>query len=560
MKNSLQKKNIKLVVIGLDGATWDVINPLVNKGWLPNLRSLMGNGCHGYLRSTMPPFSPPAWSSFMTGMNPGKHGIFGFVNFNPESYSQIESKMVTSSTIAGYTIFDILSILGYRIASISVPITYPAWPVNGYMVSGEPIPDTYELAVFPDSFARRLQSRYAFPSSFWSKSNEEIIQGLLAMDDSRTDLAIQLMSEDDLDALFIVLGATDRVQHNFWRFHDPGFGARLGLPHEPKYESVIIDTYRRADENIGRIFSHLGEDTLVFIMSDHGGGPAATNLFHINAWLQENGYLQVEHGKDNLARDMHKTVLYLRRLMDTPVGSKLRQVLPEKMVSQGRALVRNIAQINWHETRAYRFPIYPPLEGIVINVAGRQPQGIVNPGDDYERIRREICDQLRHVTDPVNGGPLIIDIFLREEIYSGPHIERSPDIILVLKENFTGGTGLSSTLTSPVDPLTLKKVNGEHRMNGILLARGPMIKENWTIEGACLQDIAPTLLYSLGLPVSDKMDGQVLEALFTQDFLLENPEVKSLEFKRVEPVLPEFSLTKEDELQIEEQLKKLGYL
>ena len=560
MENTYNRTKIKFIVIGLDGATWDVILPMLDRGMLPNLKSLMENGNHGYLRSTMPPFSPPAWSSFMTGMNPGKHGIFGFVNYDPHSYSQIESKMVTSSSLAGLTIFDILGSLGFRIASISVPITYPAWPISGYMVSGEPIPDTDEHLVYPESFSKRLSYRYAFHSSFWAKPNDEIIQGLLRMDNSRADLAIELLLEDDLDALFVVLGATDRVQHNFWRFHDTHFGSQLGLPHEPKYESVIVDTYQRADENIGRILSHIGKDTLVVIMSDHGGGPAATNFFNTNAWLQEYGYLQVARGKDSLVKDMHKTVLFLRRLIDTPLGSKLRHILPDKMVNQGRALVRNIAQVNWNETRAYRFPMYPPLEGIVVNVTGRQPQGIVHPGAEYERIRQEICEQIRDVTDPVTGDRLIINTYLREDIYNGPHIERSPDIILVLKENYSGGTGLGSTFITAVDPLALQKVNGEHRMNGILVACGPMIKAREIIEGASLEDIAPTLLYSLGLPVSDKMDGKVLKDLFSKEFLARNPEVKSMKLDDMGSGFPEFSLTKEEELQIEEQLKKLGYL
>ena len=177
MKNSLQRKNIKLVVIGLDGATWEVSNHYSMRT-LPNLGRLMEDGCHGYLRSTMPPFSPPAWSSFMTGMNPGKHGIFGFVNFNPQSYSQIESRMVTSSALAGFTIFDILESAevfdGFDFSSDYIS----SLADHGYMVSGEPIPDMNDHAVYPESFARRLQSSYAFPSSFWSKSNDEIIQGL----------------------------------------------------------------------------------------------------------------------------------------------------------------------------------------------------------------------------------------------------------------------------------------------------------------------------------------------------------------------------------------------
>jgi len=558
--NTSSNHKLKLLVIGLDGATWDVIKPMAARGDLPNLARLMENGSHGDLQSTIPPFSPPAWATFMTGLNPGKHGIFGFVNFNPQSYSQIESRLVTSSPLIGHTIFDILSQSNFRLAVISVPITYPAWPINGYMVSGEPCPDNQEHMVYPESFANSLTRHYAFPSTFWSQPNDKIIEGIHEMDDSRTELATQLILEGNLDALFVVLGATDRVQHNFWRFFDEKFGSQLGLPHEKKYGSVIPETYQRADEAIGRILSHVDDNTLVFVISDHGGGAAATKFFHTNAWLEEQGYLHIIQGREGLVKRSRGTALALRRFLDTPLGSRLRSLLPSQLIQQGRMLVRNIAQIDWSQTRAYRFPLFPPAEGIVINLAGRQPQGIVQSGNEYERLRDEIIEQVLQLKDPITGEHLLQQAYTREQLYNGPFIERAPDIVLILKENFTGGTELQMPLVSKVDPATLNKVNGEHRMQGILLARGRVIKKNHTLIGAKLVDMAPTFLYSLGLPVSQDMDGTILKDLFISEFIEKNSVKMTDALERVEHKEADFNLSPEEEEQIEDFLKRLGYL
>lgn len=560
MINTTQKHILKLLVIGLDGATWEVINPLLEQGKLPNLARLMKDGSHGHLKSTIPPFSPPAWASFMTGMNPGKHGIFGFVNFNPQSYSQIDSRLVTSSPLVGRTIFDILSQFDYRLAVISVPITYPAWPINGFMVSGEPCPDNPKSFVYPETFADSLNRRYAFLSTFWSEPNDVIIKGLRDMDQSRVDLAIKLILEENLDALFLVLGATDRVQHNFWRFYDKTFGSLLGLPHVTNFEDVIPETYMRADQNIGRILKHIDEDTMVVVISDHGAGPAALNLFHTNAWLQTQRYLQIIHRQDRIVDISRSVVMMIRGSMNTPLGNKVRRLIPARFVRQGRAVVRNIAQIDWSQTLAYRFPMYPPNEGIVINLAGRQPQGVVQPGVEYESLRKEIIKKVLKLKDTNTGEQIVLRAHLREQLYNGSFIERAPDIILVLQEDYTGGTGLHEPLVSTINFATLNKVNGEHRMQGILLVLGPMIKNNHTIEGASLVDIAPTILYSLGLPAENEMDGTVLKELFKQAFLKANSETRMNIINTGRHKESEMNLTPEEEEQIQKQLERLGYL
>jgi predicted AlkP superfamily phosphohydrolase/phosphomutase len=555
MPNELQ-----LLIIGLDGATFDVIRPMIASGELPNLTALMNNGSSGFLESTVPPFSPPAWTSFMTGFNPGRHGIFGFVNFDPLSYAHLDSRPVTARSLAGHTFFDILGNAGYRLAVITVPITFPAWAINGYMVAGEPCPDTETGLAYPTSLAAELPDRYAFLSTFWSKPNDEIIAGLVEMDDRRTALALQLMEEKELDVMVLVLGATDRAQHNFWRYYDPSFGAKLNLPREADYDDVIPDIYRRADKSIGRLVARMGKDTAVFIISDHGGGPAAMHYLHTNAWLQQQGLLSVSQSRDSMVSGLRRVVIAARRSLGTEVEHRLRGLLPNRAIEQGRALVRNVAQIDWSLTRAYRFPMYPPAEGIVINVAGRQPQGIVQSGGEYEQLREQILKQARQLINPATGQPVVVRAYKREELYDGPHTARAPDLVLILAEDYRGSANVHPPVITAVAPSMYSKVNGEHRMHGILMAGGPMIgQDNW-VENARLVDMAPTILYTLGLPVPEEMDGIVLVDLFSPQYLDTHPIQYSQQGAVGTIGSADTGLALEEEEQIRRQLDRLGYL
>jgi predicted AlkP superfamily phosphohydrolase/phosphomutase len=280
-----------------------------------------------------------------------------------------------------------------------------------------------------------------------------------------------LIAEKQLDVMVLVLGATDRAQHNFWRYYDPSFAAKLSLPREADYDDVIPEVYRRVDAAVGQLLASVGEETPVFVISDHGGGPAATQYLHTNAWLRQQDLLRVKRGQDRVAAGLRGVVTTVRRNVGAYWEHRLRRYLPNRVVEQGRAVVRNVAHIDWSATRACRFPMYLPAEGIMINVAGRQPQGIVQTGNEYERLREQVIAQARQLTDPATGQPIVVQAYKREELYDGPHIDRVPDIVLMLADDYTGGTKLNPPITTSVNPSSLSKVNGEHRMHGILRTR-----------------------------------------------------------------------------------------
>ena len=215
---------LKLLVLGLDGATFDVIEPLLERGGMPNLRRLMDGGASGRLRSTLPPVTAPAWSTFMTGRDPGGHGVFQWRTYDPTTYANVNEKVVTSASVAGQTFWDVLGNNGQKVAVICVPITYPTWPVNGYLLSGYPCPDTKRNYTYPPSWSDTLPQSYNFSADYFlNASEEEVLSNGLGMLKSRTDMVVKLAKEEPLDALVVVLGETDRAQHDFWGYRDPRF-------------------------------------------------------------------------------------------------------------------------------------------------------------------------------------------------------------------------------------------------------------------------------------------------------------------------------------------------
>src|SRR5690349_19714227 len=177
----------------------------------------------------------------------------------------------------------------------------------------------------------------------------------------------------------------------------------------------------------------------------------------------------------------------------------------------------NLDAISWKETKAYRFPMYPPVEGIMINVVGRQPEGCVQPGEEYEALRTRILEEARSLRDPKTGELVVLEAYRREELYHGERIETAPDIILVTQDCYKGGTSVDE-LVSDVPLDVLSKLSGVHRMDGIIAAQGPHLRWNQKLEGAGIIDVAPTILYALNMPIPSDMDGKPLTSMFEQSY------------------------------------------
>ena len=169
------KSGQKLLIIGLDGATFDLALPMIEKGEMPNLGQLLAQGTAANLLSTVPPVTGPAWSSFMTGKDPGGHGVYHFRAIDPTQYDQANETLVTSRSFQGPTFWDILGEVGHRVAVVTVPVTYPPWPINGVMISGYPCPDTRNNHTYPPEFADQLPDPLNFDATFYSTATPEAV-------------------------------------------------------------------------------------------------------------------------------------------------------------------------------------------------------------------------------------------------------------------------------------------------------------------------------------------------------------------------------------------------
>ena len=551
-----ENDKLKLLVLGLDGADFEMVKDLAGQGKLPNMKRIMEEGCWGKLRSTIPPVTAPAWTSFMTGKNPGAHGIFHWRTYDPTLYTCMNEELVSTKLFAGTTFWDHLGREGYTSGIITVPVTYPVWPLRGIMVAGYPCPDGELNYTYPESFAGKLKRSYNFQADYYFRTAEkDIVSNGLEMLRERTSLAKEMIVTECLDVCVLVLGEIDRAQHDFWKYRDPRFPAYHTAEGE-RFRHVIEEHYRVADEQLGRLLAVVTEEITVIVMSDHGGGPHPMRYFNTNAWLSHIGMLKIKEEKAGLNILLQGLISWARNHF--PYEEKLRRLLPDRFVHKVRGINLGISSVDWSSTKAYRFPMYHPAEGIEINMKGRQPEGIVEPGREFEEAREAIIDQLKEARDPASGARIVEAVYRHEEIYRGRHMEITPDIVFLTTPGYKAEKDLSGSFVRDVPLDVLECYNGLHTMDGIFLARGEGIRREGRIEGAEIADIAPTILYAVKAKIARDMDGRILREIFTDTFLEENQAV----FFEPDPVSPLQidDISNEDKEIMKDKLKGLGYL
>ncbi len=571
---------MRVYVLGLDGATFDLIGPWVSKGELPNMKRLMDEGAYGSLMSALPAHSAPSWSSFITGKNPGKHGIFDFSEHVDGSY---EVKFVNASRRQGMSIWAIASRYDKKVAVVNVPMTFPPEKVNGIMISGMDAPGIDSNFTYPTTLSgelKRIIGDYSLEAGLWSYINKGEIN--LAIEkqhetiDKRFEVTKYLMNNYPWDLFVSVFTATDRVQHAFWKYMDPRHPS-YKLEEAKKYGDAILNVYRKMDHIVGYLLDHLSEDTVLFIMSDHGAGLCSNKTLYLNNWLCKEGLLEYkdfrpQQGSGNSQR--LKRLLYTKLLGGLPrdfwkalpreTRDQVRKRFPvvfNKMASQFF-----FSRINMDETKAYA---EESKNFIWVNLKGREARGTVRPGREYEEVRERIIHGLLGEKDPGSGEPVVDNVLRREDIYHGDNFEKAPDLVVTFKD--LGYVPRPSYTVAPdvvlktIPRLELEqsesntRANARHLPNGILLMRGKGIRPGRKIDGAQIMDLAPTILYTMGLPVPTDMDGKVLESAYQESVLLEKPiSVDSVELP--EPAVQDMVYSPEEEEAIRQRLGDLGYL
>jgi predicted AlkP superfamily phosphohydrolase/phosphomutase len=379
-----------------------------------------------------------------------------------------------------------------------------------------------------------------------------------------TDVSIEQMKKEDYGLFIMVVGATDRAHHDWWMYIDPEHPA-----YDPKeaerYGDLILEVYKSADACVGKFLDAIDEDTNVIVMSDHGGGAHPKYYFNTNYVLRTLNMLK-SSDKAGKAQSRLKAAFkqfYRTKIRRFPYLEKVYRSLPQSLKKVATNLdsqtMMNLDAIDWKRTKAYRFPMYPPVEGVMINVVGRQAEGCVQPGEEYETLRTRILEEVRNLRDPKTGEPIVLEAYRREEIYNGERLETAPDLILVTQDDYKGGTSIDE-LVSDVPLDVLLKLSGVHRMDGILLAQGPHIRKNAPLEKAGIIDVAPTILYMLDMPIPSDMDGKPLTALFEEVYAQQTEASYTDERKHEDVASDEYGYSEEEEESVRLKLEALGYL
>jgi predicted AlkP superfamily phosphohydrolase/phosphomutase len=571
---------MKVFVLGLDGATFDLITPWVAKGDLPNIKRLMDEGSYGDLMSAIPAHSAPSWSSFITGKNPGKHGIFDFSEHVEGSY---EVRFVNASRRQGMSIWMIASQYDKKVAVVNVPMTFPPEKVNGIMISGMDSPGIDSNFTYPIRLSDELKSvigDYSLEAGLWSYISKGEID--LAIEkqhetiEKRFEVTKHLMNNYPWDLFVSVFTATDRVQHAFWKYMDPRHP--LYRPEQAqKFGDAILNVYRKMDHIVGYLLENLGEDTVLLIMSDHGAGLCSNKTLYLNNWLCKEGLLAF---KDFRGGDGSGVCQRLKRLLYTRLLSGLPRDFWKALPRETRDQVRKrfpslfnkmasqffFSRINMDQTKAYA---EESKNFIWVNLKGREPRGTVNPGQEYEEVRDRIIHGLLYEKDPESGESVVDKVLKREDIYHGDNFEKAPDLVVTFKDlghvprpSYTVAPDVVLR-TIPREELeqseSSTRANARHLPNGILLMRGKDIRPGHKIDGARIIDLAPTILYTMGLPVPTDMDGKVLESAYHEGLLLEKPISRDT-IELPEPAVQDMVYSPEEEEAIRQRLGDLGYL
>jgi predicted AlkP superfamily phosphohydrolase/phosphomutase len=551
--------NHKALIIGLDGATWTLLRPWIDQGHLPNLARLVNEGASGPLTTTIPPVSASAWVSFATGCNPGKHGAFDFVFPQPGGYDI----GVINVKVRGVPPFwKSIEEAGGQVGLMSVPITYPPQPINGFTVNGFLVPNEQSAYTYPPELKEELKhngQRWPLHEFEGNRSRHpgRFLQDMLDFDVTRTDTIVWLMQHKPWDTLACVLKTPDTVQHELWHIIDPTH-PRYAAELNRQFAPAVLDYFKKIDECVGRIIAAAPPETFAAIMSDHGGGPFH-KFFHVNNWLAQQGLLKFKRAP----LSMIKRALF--KLGFTPITSlkivnllRLGRLRRRVKRGRGRGMLKrfflSFGDVDWSRTNAFAVGNFGQ---IYINLKGQRSQGIVEPGVEYEAVRDQIIRSALALRDPDGGDQVIAAVYKKEELYHGDRVPVAPDLILHTDRSKYVSFGHADFGSNKLLEASVGQT-GHHTMDGIVVLHGEGVRPKTGIKGNII-DIAPTVLYALGLPIPAIMDGQVMQSAFSAEYLAAHPIVRAAADESASSGSTH-AYSEEDEAQVMDRLRELGYV
>ena len=563
----------KVLLYGIDGGTFVYLKPLMDKGLLPNLKAMAERGASGELWSSLPPVTAVAWSNIATGKTPAKHRITDFLIRKPGSYEEAPSNAMDRQ---GAHFWDIMAREGKTSLVLNVPMTYPPKVEKGVMIAdGFLSPVKRRDYVYPKEVLEEIESKfgeyYILPKYLlqdpWrsDETMQRYMEDLSAMLEYKLKVAEYLIETRDPDFVMHHVWGTDIMSHKLWRLMDTNHHA-----HDPalaeRYRPLIEDYHVAVDAGLARLKDAMGEGTTAVVISDHGFGEIKRSV-DLNAWLAKEGYMHFKQGGGTKFRlALWRNGFTFSRLLDfllkafVALSRHIKFVTPPPERALAAAwrkrapLFLSLNDVDWSKTKAYS---KIGIGQIVFNVKGREPEGIVEPGEEFERLTDEIAGKLKTLRDPETGDVVFDRVHVKRDSPSGPFVDEVADVVVT--PSTTGYVARTpSNIIFDNRVISPTQLLEGHREEGIFLAEGPEFRTGTWIEGARLEDVAPTILHLLGCAVPDDMDGKVLDSALDPRYLADNP-VRFSEGEQSDAG-DRAERSEEEEAEIRERLQALGYI
>ncbi len=533
----------RTLLLGLDGATFTVLDPLMDRGVMPFLRGLVAGGVRATLRSIVPPLTPPAWTSVMTGKRPGQHGVFDF--FQKESPDSEYYHFTSSQDVHSETIWSLAGENGKKVVSLNFPLMFPPPPVNGYIVPGGWMPwRQLRLGCYPPGLFDRLKTLPSFnprelaldmtleAKAIEGCADEEYADWIrlhTRREERWSEILRTLMSEDDIDLVGVVFDGADKLQHLCWRFLDPALRPEEPTAWDQEIIGLCEEYFRRLDAMLAELVRLGGDDATAIVVSDHGFGPSS-GVFYLNAWLEQEGFLAWKEST-------------------SPVDA---EEAPQIGFAQ---MTRHVYELDWDRTVAYAAT--PTSMGI--NIVDRAPGAVAGISPERcRRIKDDLIAALRAVRHPTTGRRLVAEVHERSDAFAGPYQQFGPDLTLTLDAGVAISILRSDTLFREREaPI------GNHRWDGIFIANGPGIRSGQRIDEVSLLDVAPLVLYTQDLPIPTDIAGQIPVHALVPDQLTRRPP-RSIEPRPAgdggEREIAGVPIDRDAEATIMSRLRALGYV
>jgi len=511
----------KVIVIGLDGATWDLIEPWAKEGKLTTIKKLMDDGIYSTLWSTVPSYTLPAWTSLISGVNPGKHKIYDLIVEHKGN-----TRLVTSKDRETKTIFEILSAYDKASVAVNIPGTFPPDKIKGAMVSGTlTTPKITDKFVYPEDlhqeissfFIRSFELDYKLLKYLAATNKDEFIKILDEAAEQEVKATILLSRKFKPYLLWHVFRTTDIAQHYLYDSKDlEGENCRYLLQH-----------YQKVDSLIKKIIESFPRNSSVLTVSDHGFAPLK-KYFYVNTWLENNGLLVRKRKKYNIF--VFESIMRF--------GNEIIKLLTGKMALFDKIMLKIFKTIFVNDT------LEKKLSNISIDFSRSKAYSPTYTSQaikimehkvaEKNKISDEIISKLYKLEDPESGKKIIEKVYKREDIYSGDYLSEAPEILITTKEGYI----LTSIFSPNNFPLSypsklLGAKTGDHRPNGVFIVKDEILHNFGRIDATSIYDIAPTILYLMGIPIPKHMDGKPLRGLFSKEIVTRKSVISQDEKKRV---------------------------